>query len=159
MRIRGISLPLAARPAGQTMTEFAMGATVFLLLMFGIMEMAMAVNAYSNVCTAAREAARYAIVHSPTSLGSPCSSGTCTSTELQSVCTAIQQQAVDYAPFLSQGGGGCTTGDINVSFTNPTNAASDYAVVVINHTYPLNIPFMSAVNLNLEASSKILVSQ
>jgi len=138
-----------------------MGATVFLLLMFGIMEMAMAVNAYNNVCTAAREAARYAIVHSPTAAGSPCPSSGCSAAELQSVCTAIQQQAVDYAPFLSQGGGGCTTGDINVSFTNPPPASpsQDYAVVQITHTYALNVPFMSAINLNLSASSKMLVSQ
>ncbi len=150
---------LKGRPAGQTLGEFAVTATVFLFLIFSIMEVAQAVNAYNNMSAAAREAARYAMVHSPTAAGSPCSSGTCTTTQLTSVCSAIQQHAVDYAPFLSQGAGGCSTGDINVSFTNPTNPGSDYAVIVINHTYPLSIPWTSAVNLNLSASSRMLVAQ
>jgi len=161
MNRRSVSILLARRSAGQSMAEFGVTATVFLLLLFGIMQMATVVNAYSNVSTAAREAARYAIVHSPSSASSPCSSSGCTASQLQTVCSAIQQQAVNYAPFLSLGGGGCSVGDINVSFTNPPPASpsTDYAVIVISHTYPLNIPFMSSINLQLSSSSRMLVSQ
>ncbi len=144
MKRRRISLLLASRPNGQTMTEFAGTATVFLLLLFGIMEMALAVNAYNNVCTAAREAARYAIVHSPTSANSPCPSS--------GQCAAVQQQAVNYAPFLS-------TSDVSATFSNPASATQDYAVILITHTYPLKIPFISAVNLHFSATSQMLVSQ
>jgi len=68
---------------------------------------------------------------------------------------------VNYAPFLSLGGGGCAAGDVNVAFTNPPTASpsKDYAVIVISHTYPLNIPFMSSINLQLSSSSRMLVSQ
>jgi len=122
------------------MAEFALTATVLLLLLFGIMKMAMAVNAYNNVCTAAREAARYAIVHSPTS-AVPESNST------------IAGIAVNYAPFLA-------TSDVTVSFPSDASLPSQKdALIQITHTYPLKIPFMSAVNLHLSASSRMLVSQ
>jgi Flp pilus assembly protein TadG len=128
------------------MAEFAVSASVFLLLLFGIMEVALAVNAYNNVSTAAREAARYAMVHSPTSANNPCPSGA------GAQCPAVVSIAESYAPFLSDS-------DVVVTFTNPTSGAQDYAVIQITHTYPLKIPFMSAVNLSLTASSRMLVSQ
>ncbi len=126
------------------MAEFAVTATVFLSLLFGIMEMAQAVNAYNDVSTAAREAARYAIVHSPTSANSPSQGPS---------YTDIQQQAVNYAPFLS-------TSDVTVSFPADAQLPSKTdALVQITHTYTLSIPFVSAVNLQLSASSRMLVSQ
>src|ERR1700675_1459220 len=66
MRGRSASLSGDRNAAGQTMAEFAMVASVFLLLLFCIIEMAYAVYNYNTVCTAAREAVRYAIVLSPT---------------------------------------------------------------------------------------------
>lgn len=146
MNIRRVLRLLTNRSAGQTLGEFAVTAGIFLMLIVAIMEMALAVNAYNDMSSAAREAARYAMVHSPTSSNSPCPGGT----NVQ--CPAVQNQAVNYAPFLS-------TGDVSATFTNPTGSASDYAVVVITHTYPVKIPFISAINLSLSASSKMLVSQ
>ncbi len=122
------------------MAEFAVSAGVFLLLLFGIMQMAMAVNAYNDVSTAAREAARYAVVHSPTSA-------------VPETSSTIAGIAVNYAPFLS-------TGDVTVSF--PADAripTQSDALIQITHTYPLSIPFMSSINLQLSSSSRMLVSQ
>jgi Flp pilus assembly protein TadG len=144
MKKRSLSILLTSRSAGQAMAEFAVVAAAFLLLLLGIMEMALAVNAYNDVSTAAREAARYAVVHSPTSNNNPSTTPP---------YSDIQQQAVNYAPFLS-------TSDVTVSF--PADAqipAQKDALVQITHTYPLNIPFMSAVNLQLSSSSRMLVSQ
>lgn len=143
MRKRRILLLLASRSAGQAMAEFAMTASVFLLLLFAIMEMAIAVNAYNDVSTAAREAARYAVVHSPTSANSPSAAP----------YTDIQQQAVNYAPFLS-------TSDVTVSFpADGQIPAQKDALIQITHTYALNIPFTSSINLQLSSSSRMLVSQ
>jgi Flp pilus assembly protein TadG len=140
MNRRFISRSVASRSAGQAMAEFAVTASVFLLLLFGIMEMALAVNAYNNVSTAAREAARYAVVHSPTSA-------------VPESDDNIAAVAVNYAPFLS-------ASDVTVSFPADAQIATQKdALVQITHTYPLNIPFMSAVNLQLSASSRMLVSQ
>jgi Flp pilus assembly protein TadG len=140
MKKRAISRLLARHCAGQAMAEFAMTATVFLLLLFAIMQMAMAVNAYNNVATAAREAARYAIVHSPTSAVPESTSN-------------IAAVAVNYAPFLS-------TSDVAVSFPSDTELPSQNdALVQITHTYPLTVPFMSPINLKFSSSSRMLVSQ
>ena len=151
MKRRGISLLLANRPAGQTFAEFGVTGTAFLFLLFGIMQMAMAVNAYNSVCTAAREAVRYAIVHSPTS-AAPASNAT------------IAGIAVNYAPFLSMSGSGCTSDsppcDVVVTFPSDAEIPSQNdALVQITHTYPLKIPFMSSINLHLSTSSRMLVSQ
>jgi len=144
MNRRMISLLLARKSAGQAMAEFAVVAAAFLLLIFGIMEMGLAVNAYNDVSTAAREAARYAVVHSPTSANNPSTTPP---------YSDIQQQAVGYAPFLS-------TSDVTVSFPADAQLTTQKdALVQITHSYPLNIPFMSAVNLQLSASSRMLVSQ
>jgi Flp pilus assembly protein TadG len=126
------------------MAEFAVTAGAFLLVLFGIMEMALAVNAYNDVSTAAREAARYAVVHSPTSNNNPSTTPP---------YSDIQQQAVDYAPFLS-------TSDVTVSFPSDAQIPSQKdALIQITHTYPLSIPFMSSINLQLSSSSRMLVSQ
>ncbi|MGA7760277.1 MAG: TadE family protein, partial [Candidatus Binataceae bacterium] len=57
---------LAKRSRATGVVEFAMGATIFLMLMFAIIEMAMVVYSYNTISHAARECVRYAIVHSPT---------------------------------------------------------------------------------------------
>jgi Flp pilus assembly protein TadG len=51
---------------GQAAVEFALAATIFLLLMFTIIEMGIVVYSYNTISHAARECVRYAIVHSPT---------------------------------------------------------------------------------------------
>jgi Flp pilus assembly protein TadG len=148
----GVPRMLTSRFSGQTLTEFAMVLMVSFLFLFAIIEMAMALNAYSNICTAAREAARYAIVHSPTSANSPCPTS--------GQCTAVQNVAVNYAPFLSTSD--VTEADFTCEATSTctsSGVSKDYAVVTINHTYPLSIPFMASVNLSLSATSKMLVSQ
>jgi Flp pilus assembly protein TadG len=140
MKRHRVSILLAGRSSGQSMAEFAVSAGVFLLLLFGIMQMAMAVNAYNNVSNAAREAARYAVVHSPTSA-------------IPATNSTIAGVAVNYAPFLS-------TSDVTVSF--PADAripTQSDALIQITHTYPLSIPFMSSFNLQLSSSSRMLVSQ
>jgi Flp pilus assembly protein TadG len=60
------SSPMArARETGQTMVEFALSASLLFLLLFGLMEMSFPVYDYNTASSAADEAVRYAIVHSP----------------------------------------------------------------------------------------------
>ena len=58
--------PPLSRPdgqAGQDIVEFALGAVVFFLIIFGIFDFGRAIYAYSVVASAAREGARYGAVH------------------------------------------------------------------------------------------------
>ena len=131
---------LSGRPSGQAMAEFAVVASTFFLLLFGIIEMAIVVFRYNTVSAAAREAARYAVVHNPTSLN-PASTAD------------IKAIAVSYAPFLS-------TDEVTVTFpADPTLPTQKDAVVSISHNYTQTVPFMSAVPLTLTSSSQMLVSQ
>ena len=134
--------PKHRNPAGQTFAEFALTAAVFLLLMFAVMEMAMAVFAYTTICEAAREAARYAIAHSSTSANP--------ATNAQ-----IQQVAINAAPTL-----GLTTTNVSVNWPADSNLPSQKDVqITISYPYTLRVPLMSPITLTLAASSQSLVSQ
>jgi len=50
------------RENGQTLVEYALILSLFLLLVLGIMELSRVVSAYSTVANAAREGARYGVV-------------------------------------------------------------------------------------------------
>jgi Flp pilus assembly protein TadG len=128
--------------AGQTMVEFAMVASVFLLLMFGVMQMALTVYNYNIVCSAAREAVRYAMVHSPNS------SNPATSAQ-------IQQVAINSAVSLN-------SSNLSISVSWPADANLPFqkdAQVKVSYVYQLQIPFMTPVSLTLASTSQMLVSQ
>ena len=142
-------LSLRKRPSGQTLAEFAMVSSIFLLLVFGIIEMAIVVYQYTTISMAAREAVRYAAVHSPTS------ANPATTAQIQAVAT-------NEATFL-------TASEVTVSFPADPNAdaaGQDDAQVSISHAYSLYIPvldyFVSATDpltMTLTSSSQMLVSQ
>ena len=128
--------------AGQTMVEFALSASLLLLVVFGIIEMGFALYNYNTVCSAAREAVRYAIVHSP--------SGPNPATTSQ-----IQQVAINYAVGLNP-----NHLTVNVSWPadNSLRSRQD-AQVHVSYQYQLDVPFLSPVTLTLSSTSHMLVSQ
>jgi Flp pilus assembly protein TadG len=142
MKARIASLGCRRGAGGQTMAEFAMVASVLLLLMFGIMQIALTVYNYNTVCSAAREAVRYAITHSPTSLNP--------ATTLQ-----IQQVAINNAA-------GLNTSQLTVAVSWPADVnlpLLNDAQVKVSYQYNLNVPFFKPVTLTLASTSQMLVSQ
>ena len=136
---------LAKCAPGEGMTEFALSATVFLMLMFAIIEMAMVVYSYNTISHAARECVRYAIVHSPT--------GPNPATTAQ-----IKNVAVSYAdlPAPNQ----LVPGDVTVTWpADPNLPSSDDAQCTIAMNYSLRIPFLPSKTLPLTATARMLVSQ
>ena len=127
------------RPSGQALPEFAQVAILFFLLLFGIFEIGTIVYRYNTVSMAAREAARYAIVHDRNSTPDP----------------SVAAIAMKYAPFLS-------STDVTVTYPQDLNPHLNNqfdVLVTITHNYTQNIPLMSAVTLNLTSSSQMLMSQ
>jgi Flp pilus assembly protein TadG len=127
------------RSQGQTTVELAMVATVLFVLLFAIIEMGLVIYRYNMICSAAREAVRYAIVK-------------------PSDTTGIKQQAINSAPFLS-------AGDITVTFpadTKPGLNSRNDARVAISYSYSLRIPLLplpsSVSDLTLSSSSQMLCS-
>ena len=130
-----------ARP-GQALAEFAMVATVFFMLIFAIMETCLAVYNYNMISSAAIQATRYAIVHSPTSAN-------------PATTSQIQQVAINAAPALA-----LSSSNITVSWpTDPNLPSKQDAQIQISYNYKLKIPFLSPITLTLTGTSQMLVSQ
>jgi Flp pilus assembly protein TadG len=124
---------------GQAATEFAMVATVFLLATFGIYMMGTLVFAYNSISSAAREAARYALVHGTTSASA----------------SAIRTVAINAAPSL-----GLTTSEVTVTFPADLKVPSLLdAKIVISYPYTIKVPFMSSESLTLTATAQMPISQ
>ena len=136
---------LAKRNPGAGMVEFAMGATVFLMLMFTIIELGMVVYSYNTISHAARECVRYAIVHSPTGPN-------------PATTSQIKNTTVTYAdlPAPNQ----LVPGDVTVSWpADPNLPSSGDAQCTIALNYSLRIPFLPSKTLPLTATARMLVSQ
>lgn len=126
----------------QAMVEFALVASLFLLLMFAVLQLSLAVLTYNSVAFAAREAARYAIVHGP--------SGPNPATNMQ-----IQQVAINAAPALS-----LSASNINVNWVADPNLPTKQDIQVkVTYPYQIQIPFVSAVTANFASTSQLLVAQ
>ncbi len=117
-------------------------ATVLFLLTFGIMTLGSAVYSYNTISNAAREAVRYAVVHSSSSAN-------------PATTDQIQQVALNYAVGLN-----LKESDVKVTWpADPNQGMRSDAQVQISYTYNLKIPFMSRVALGLTSTSRMLVSQ
>jgi Flp pilus assembly protein TadG len=120
---------------GQTMPELAIAATVLCILLFAIIEMGIVIYDYNMVCSAAREAVRYAIVHPTDSSG-------------------IKNAAINSAPFLST-----SNITVNTSVTDPNSATNKDAQVTISYPYTLQIPLVPSISLTLSSTSQMMRSQ
>jgi Flp pilus assembly protein TadG len=140
MKVPSVSLFSRENLAGQTMVEFALVASTFFLLLFGIIQMASAAYNYNAVCSAAREAVRYAIVHSASSSAN---------------IVQIQQIAMNVAPSLN-----LQPSNIQVTFPSDANLTLQQdAQVQVSYQYQLKIPFLSPLTLTLSSTSRMLLSQ
>ena len=142
MRALIASLVRKRMQAGNTAVEFAFVLSVFLMLVFAVIQMGLAVYNYNSVCEAAREAVRYAVVHSPTSAH-------------PATTAQIQQVAINAATAV-----GLAASNIAVNWPADANLPSlKDAQVKITYNYTFRIPFMSQTTLNLTSTSQMLVSQ
>jgi Flp pilus assembly protein TadG len=126
---------------GQTAVEFALGASLLFMLMFGIIKFGLAVYSYNTVSHTTRECVRYAFVHGPGS-------------QNPQTASAIQQH-FEYA--YMPGGA-----PLSVTVTFPQD--SDFpslqdAQCSISFTYNIQIPFLLSKNLTLTSTEHMILSQ
>jgi len=121
--------------AGQTLPELAVVAVVLVVLLFAIIKMGIVIYRYNMVCSAAREAVRYAIVHPADTSG-------------------IQNAAINSAPFLTS-----SNITINTSVTDPNDGTKLNARVAVSYPYTLQIPLISSMSLTLASSSQMMRAQ
>jgi Flp pilus assembly protein TadG len=131
--------------SGTAAVEFALAATVFLLMTFSIVEMALLVYSYNTIGHAARECVRYAIVHSPTGPD-------------PATLSQIQNITIGYADLPSPNQ--LTASGIAVTWpADPRLPAQQDAQCKVSLGYVMRIPFLPLVTLPLSATASMLVSQ
>jgi len=127
--------------AGQTTAEFTGIATAFILVMFGVFEMGMAVYCNNTLASATRQAARYAALHGP---------------------NRVEAQSSDAKTVVLNNAAGLDPNQLTVTLTWPADSnlpSQNDAKVSSSYNYSLNIPFMSSLTLHLAATSQVLVEQ
>jgi Flp pilus assembly protein TadG len=133
MRRRGIEPWRADR--GSTLIEFSLVVFMFIIVLFGVVEMGRMVLVYTTMANAARAGARYAIVHGgdQTASGVNGPSGPGNTTQVQTVVRN----------FASAGLLDPTRLTITVTYPNGVNSAGSPVSVTV--TYPYD-PFVSYFN-------------
>lgn len=142
---------------GAAVVEMALSMIVLLTLIFGLLEICLALYTFHYVSDAAREGSRYAIVH-----GSTCTvsgvSCTMNSTGIQTYVRnlgypGIQSSNMTVTTTWSAypAGGTC--------YALGCNGPGDLATVQAQYAFTLTIPFVPRQSLNLTSTSSMVISQ
>jgi Flp pilus assembly protein TadG len=153
---------------GNSMVEFALAATAFLLVLFGILEFARVLYIYHTVSNAARLASRWAMVR-----GSGCTvldHCNATSSDIQTYVQSI----VPIVDTTSTTASGCSSAGLCVIATwstntgpsascdqsSPANYNSQGHIVCVTVKYPFAfaVPLVSSTGLTLSSSSQMVIS-
>ncbi len=141
---------------GAALVEMAFATVILLTLLFGIIEISLALYTYHFVSEAAREGTRYAIVRGATCNGSFASACPASQDDIQTYVQNLGFPGINpsaltvttaWSPYPA--GGGC--GACN----NPGNQVQ----VTVNYQYVLAIPFVPSQTLNMSSSSEMVISQ
>ena len=134
---------------GQAMVEFAIAIVLFLMLVMGVIDFAMAVYKYNGVAQAAREIARVASVHQGFTFG--------TSSEITAV-VATQKKLV---PGLASPTFACT--DVNgaaVSLVDNRCPSSAFVNATVTATYTASTPLVVVIGtFTMNGSSSAQIQQ
>lgn len=144
---------------GNATVEFAISASVLLMLVFGIIEMSYALYAYNYVSDAARVATRYAVVRGSGCTGMPdCG---ITGAELQTYV-----QGIAY-PGIKSGSLTVSTTWLSASLSQPTtwtacggqcDAPGNAVEIQVTYAFPLFLPFWRSTSLSLSSTSQMVIS-
>ena len=148
------SRPCVRSEDGSTLVEMALTMIILLMILFGLIEMCLALYTYHFVSDAAREGSRFAIVR-----GSAC--------ELPGYeCNATATQIQTYVQGL--GFPGINPSNMTVTTTWSAypggavcacNDPGDLVTVNVSYKFPLAIPFVPASTLAMSSTSSMVISQ
>jgi Flp pilus assembly protein TadG len=133
---------------GGTLVEFALGLPVMFALMFGLIEVCLALYSHEYISELAREGARYAMVHGSTCVASGGSSCTATAAQVQAYVSSIQ---------LPNFGGGTVTPVVTYPAGNETPGSS--VKVKVTYAFPYRIPFVPSSTLTMSSTSVMDILQ
>jgi Flp pilus assembly protein TadG len=151
---------------GSSLIETALSSSIVLALIFGILQMSLALYSYDCVCEAAREGSRYAMVRGSTS---------CINTSKLTNCGVSADQVQAYVQSLGFPGLNSAaymhvyTIWLGASAAKPTswvdcspavcNAPGNLVQVEVTYQFPLSIPFWHSTVLSLRSTSQMAIAQ
>ena len=125
---------------GSNLVETALCLTVFLMILFGIIDFSRAIFAYNFVSHAARQGARYAVVRGQSS-GHAASAG--------DVQDYVRQQAVTL-----------NSSSVTVNTTwSPDNSAGSTVQVQVQYSFSPVLPYIPGGPYSLSSTSRMRISQ
>ena len=137
VRIRSLGQLGSRGQRGSTIVEFAMTLLPCLILILGMCDFGRAVWSYNTISYAAREGARYAIVHGDES-SNPASTG------------KIQQIVDEWAV-------GMSSEDLSVQTSwQPDNSSGSTVVVTVNYEFQTVVPVLPS-GVTLTSTSRMVV--
>ncbi|MES2222295.1 MAG: TadE/TadG family type IV pilus assembly protein [Acidobacteriota bacterium] len=172
--IRGIDCPLRlqekvrrltrrgricwSQDEGSTMVEMAFTMIILSTILFGLIEMCLALYTYHFVSDAAREGSRYAMVHGSTCAVSGAS------------CTVTAAQIQTYVKNLGFPGIKPTAMNVVTSYSAfpvsavgcvalGCNGPGDLVTVQVNYTFPVSIPFVRTSTIAMSSTSSMVIAQ
>ena len=167
-----------AKPRGQAMVEFALVFPIFILLLVGLFDFGRVIWVNDTLASAAREAARFAIVHGGSGstacpVGPPAATAVIPAASASCPYPAPSKQAIkDIALSWASG----TSSDITVSVCygavtscsgdvdaagprTPTNARGTQVMVTVTSFVNLSVPsLLGFPGINLTSTSTMLVN-
>jgi Flp pilus assembly protein TadG len=150
---------LLCRDEGSSIIEMAVVSPIFLAMLFGIIELSLALYTYNYVSDAAREGSRYAIVR-----GSSCSVLTNCGVTAAQIQTYVQNLGY---PGMKAVNTTVTTAWLSPSTTTPVtwtvcgstcNAPGDAVQVKVTYSFHLGIPFVPKSTINLHSTSQMVIA-
>lgn len=149
---------IGAEEAGGSLVEFALSCSLQCLLIFGMMQTALAVYSFHFISEAAREASRYASVR-----GSSC-------TSFASACPAQDSDVQNYVQTLSYPGitpANLLATTVWSSFPSKTacspsstcNNPGDLVTVTVTYSFPYSVPFLPSYLWTATSTSALVISQ
>jgi Flp pilus assembly protein TadG len=146
--------------SGSALIEAALSITVLLILLFGVIEISLALYSYHFISNAAREGTRYAVVRGST-WGTQCdtyNSAACTAsqTDIQNYVQSLAFPGIDSGSVVvtpiwsaSLGGTSCPS----------CNASKDFVQIQVQYTFPLAVPFVSSHSFTMTSTSEMVIAQ
>ena len=155
-----------AAEEGSSLVETALASSVVLALIFGILQMSLALYTYHCICEAAREGSRYSIVRGSTSCSNTPKLTNCgaSADQIQTYVKSIDVPGLNSAQYMT-----VSTNWLNASATKPTtwsvcalgtcNAPGNLVKVQVMYELPLSIPFWRSTVLDLRSTSQMVIAQ
>lgn len=125
--------------AGQAIVEFALVATVFFILLFGIIEFSRLMLMYHHVGNVAREGSRYAIVHGSDSLAN-----------------ATDADIANYVKSISPLDPNNLT--VTTTWENPNHDPKTWVKVQVKYDFKFIVPILYDSNIPLVGTSQMVIS-